>query len=79
MKLLNAEVRRCRVILVTNHSRQAKVPYLETRQQVCLLYFFRGRNFCNAFFQKSITKIAPSKKQLKSTVCRVPEDTLVNI
>ena len=39
---------------VTNHSRQAIVSYLEIWQQVCLLYFFRGRRLVMFFFKKAL-------------------------
>ena len=42
----------------------------KTRQQVCLIYSFRGHNFAR-FFYKKPCKIATSKKLFKATACRL--------
>ena len=52
-------------IEVTNYSRQAMVLYLEIRQQVCLLYCFRGNDFAR-FFKKNLAKSLPLKNNIEA-------------
>ena len=61
---------------VCNHSHQTKVLYLEIRQQVCLLYFFRGSDFVKSFI-KNLTKSLPLKNT-KATACRFQKATFIN-
>ena len=53
------------MIKVKTTDRQTKVLCLETRQQVCLIFFFRGSNFVRLFSKKP-NKIATSKEKYQT-------------
>ena len=56
----------------------AMVSSLDTRQQVCLIFFFRGSDFVRLFSKKP-NKIATSKNYSKATACRLPEIPLRSV